>query len=125
MNNIGPADVVGYLKEDGYVGVMTKAINPPKWLVEQRERDKSRVGYDAYPEWLKNGVGCEFGAEIALLEPSLNWKEIWALPNGTRVVDCSDSVGGLKKARSIRWDNGDVTRRSAVSDQEPTDVRRA
>jgi hypothetical protein len=51
------------------------------------------------------------------------WKDIWALPNGTRVLDSSDSVRGIKNARLIRWDNGDITRRSAVSNQDATDVR--
>jgi hypothetical protein len=62
MNGIGPAVVTGFFKEDGYVGVMTKASQPPAWLVEQR---KTRTRDDA-PHWRKDGIGCEFGAEIRL-----------------------------------------------------------
>lgn len=67
MNGIGEAEVVGFFKEGGYVGVMTKALNPPKWLKDQREKDRKSADYDSRPAWRKEGFGCEFGAEIALL----------------------------------------------------------
>ena len=68
MNGIGPATVVGFFEEGGYVGVMTKATNPPKWLVEQRQRDRNRPDFANQPQWYKDGIGCEFGAEIALFQ---------------------------------------------------------
>jgi len=41
MNGIGDAEVVGFFKEEGYVGVMTKALDPPTWLKEQLSRNAS------------------------------------------------------------------------------------
>ena len=67
MNNIGEAEVVGYFKEAGWLGVMTKALNPPKWLADQREKERKSANFDSLPAWRKQGIGCEFGAEIALL----------------------------------------------------------
>jgi len=66
MNSIGRAVVVGYFEEGGYLGVMTKATNPPKWLVEQRARDHNRADFASKPQWYKDGIGCEFGSEIKL-----------------------------------------------------------
>lgn len=65
MNSIGWATVEGFFAEDGYLGVMTKAENPPEWLRQQRQRAATRYTSET-PEWLKRGIGCEFGAEIAL-----------------------------------------------------------
>jgi hypothetical protein len=72
MNGIGPATVVGFFEEGGYVGVMTKATNPPAWLKKQRADAKKDPRYASRPEWWKNDIGCQFGAEIAL--PALNWE---------------------------------------------------
>jgi hypothetical protein len=69
MNSIGWATVEGFFAEDGYLGVMTKAENPPQWLLEQRQRAATRYTPET-PEWLKRGIGCEFGAEIALKQPT-------------------------------------------------------
>jgi hypothetical protein len=69
MNSIGWASVEGFFAEDGYVGVMTKAEDPPQWLRDQRERVATRYTSET-PEWLKRGIGCEFGAEIALEQPA-------------------------------------------------------
>lgn len=70
MNGIGPAEVVGYFKEEGYVGLMTRALNPPKWLREHRERDRESGAYASFPQWKKDGIGCEFGAEVAeIMQP--------------------------------------------------------
>jgi hypothetical protein len=66
MNGIGPAVVVGFFEENGYVGVMTKATNPPKWLVDQRKRDKERQDWESKPKWYRDGIGCVFGVEVAL-----------------------------------------------------------
>ena len=63
MNGIGPATVEGYFMQGGYLGVMTKALNPPHWLRRQRKECRA----DA-PQWAKDGIGCEFGAEIATLK---------------------------------------------------------
>lgn len=67
MNGIGDAEVVGFFKEEGYVGVMTKALNPPSWLKEQRARERELTCYAALPQWRKDGIGCEFGAEVGEL----------------------------------------------------------
>lgn len=67
MNNIGPAEVVGYFQEEGYLGVMTRAANPPQWLKDQRERDRKNPRHADKPQWWKDGIGCEFGTEIAAL----------------------------------------------------------
>jgi hypothetical protein len=69
MNNIGWATVEGFFAEGGYLGVMTKAENPPEWLRQQRQRAATRYTPET-PEWLKRGIGCEFGAEIALEQPT-------------------------------------------------------
>lgn len=61
MNSIGPARVMGYFMEGGYLGVMTKALRPPKWLREQRKEEASRTDM---PQWWRDGIGCEFGTEI-------------------------------------------------------------
>ena len=66
MNSIGWATVKGFFESAGFVGVMALAENPPKWLKEQRKRDKSTN----QPQWIKDGIGCEFGAEIELQKPS-------------------------------------------------------
>jgi hypothetical protein len=65
MNSIGPAQVVGYFKEGGYLGVMTHAVNPPQWLIDQRARDRENPRHATKPQWWKDGIGCEFGTEIA------------------------------------------------------------
>jgi hypothetical protein len=67
INSIGEAEVTGFFKEGGFVGVMTKALDPPKWLKEQREKMRNASNFDSLPEWLKEGIGCQFGAEITLL----------------------------------------------------------
>lgn len=67
MNNIGEAEVMGFFKEGGWVGVMTKALQPPKWLQDQRDRERRSKDFNTLPAWRKDGIGCEFGAEIALL----------------------------------------------------------
>ncbi len=67
MNRIGAAEVVGYFKEGGFVGVMTKAINPPQWLKDQQNRERASANFASLPPWRKQGIGCQFGAEIALI----------------------------------------------------------
>lgn len=64
MNGIGPAIVKGYFASEDFLGVMTLATNPPKWLREQRERDRKDVRNKLRPGWWLEGIGCEFGAEI-------------------------------------------------------------
>ncbi len=66
-NGIGAAEVVGFFKEGDFVGVMTKVFNPPKWFKDQRKKERKSSSFDSLPEWRKQGIGCEFGAEIELL----------------------------------------------------------
>jgi len=66
VNNIGWALVKGYYASAGYLGVMTLPINPPMWLCEQWLEDKD----SERPEWAKQGIGCEFGSELSLVEPA-------------------------------------------------------
>ena len=69
LNNIGWAYVEGYFESDGFLGVMTRATNPPAWLRAQRRRDnRNNPNLTA---WQKKGIGCEFGAEIALKRPKV------------------------------------------------------
>jgi hypothetical protein len=70
MNGIGWATVKGFFTSEGFIGVMTLAENPPQWLVEQRKRDRSKANFASKPQWAKDGIGCEFGAEIALDKPT-------------------------------------------------------
>jgi hypothetical protein len=67
MNNIGEAEVVGFFKSGAWVGVMTKALDPPKYLKDQRAKERKSANFDSFPAWRKDGIGCEFGAEIVLL----------------------------------------------------------
>jgi hypothetical protein len=66
MNGIGPAVVVGYFEEGEYLGVMTKPINPPQWLKDQKRRESKSSSFASKPQWYKDGIGCEFGCEIKL-----------------------------------------------------------
>jgi hypothetical protein len=70
MNNIGWASIEGFFAEDGYVRVMTRAEDPPQWLREQRLRDQANPRHADKPDWWRQGIGCEFGAEIALEKPA-------------------------------------------------------
>jgi hypothetical protein len=67
MNNIGRALVKGYYASGEYVGVMTLPISPPGWLCEQWLEEQKNP---SSPEWVKEGIGCEFGSEVSLVEPS-------------------------------------------------------
>lgn len=67
MNGIGWAVVKGYFESAGYVGLMTLPTNPPKWLRDQRKRDL-KSGRQM-PDWMIEGIGCEFGAEMSLKRP--------------------------------------------------------
>jgi len=49
-NGVGPAEVVGYFVEIGWLGLLVKPLSPPTWFIEQN-------GY--------NATGHVFGAEIA------------------------------------------------------------
>lgn len=64
MNGIGEAEVVGFFKEEGFVGVMTKALNPPERLKKQRARERESAAFVNLPQWRKDGIGCEFGSEV-------------------------------------------------------------
>lgn len=69
MNSIGAATVVGYFASPGnaaetewYVGIMTRATNPPEWLRKQNQAGANRMDR---PQWWRDGIGCEFGTEIS------------------------------------------------------------
>ena len=70
MNRIGWAIVKGYFESCGYVGVMALPEDPPKWLLDQRRREKKEPGYADRPQWYKDGIGCFFGNEMALEQPA-------------------------------------------------------
>jgi hypothetical protein len=70
MNSIGWATVEGFFAEDGYLGIMTRAEDPPQWLRDQRQRDLTNPRHADKPDWWKQGIGCEFGTEIALEKPA-------------------------------------------------------
>lgn len=69
MNSIGWAVVKGYFASEGFLGVMTLATNPPKWLRAQQRRERQRQDGRQRPQWMLDGIGCEFGAEIELKRP--------------------------------------------------------
>jgi hypothetical protein len=69
MNRIGWAFVVGFFESGGYVGLMTKPTNPPKWLRDQQRRARKE---DGLPQWQRQGIGCTFGAECKLKRPTKN-----------------------------------------------------
>jgi hypothetical protein len=51
---------------------MTRATNPPLWLRRQNRQSAKDM---ANPLWMREGIGCEFGTEIALKNPRLKRKE--------------------------------------------------
>ena len=71
MNSIGWAKVMGYLESDHFLGVMTKATKPPVWLRKQlsRDRKEARSSAKPHPQWMLDGIGCEFGNELRLKRP--------------------------------------------------------
>jgi hypothetical protein len=62
MNNLGLATVMGYFSEGGYLGIMTRLHNPPEWLKKQKQQ---RLARKNDPQWVKDGIGCQFGTEIS------------------------------------------------------------
>jgi len=93
MNNIGWASVEGFFAEDGFLGVMTRAENPPQWLRDQRKRDLENPRHADNPEWWKKGIGCEFGAEIALDKPGPRVVK----PAPTPEAELEDALNNLSK----------------------------
>lgn len=58
INSIGVSRVVGYAEHDGYLGVMTVALNPPAFLLRNvAELGQTREEYDRLG-------ALSFGAEI-------------------------------------------------------------
>lgn len=80
LNGIGWAVVKGYFVSEtsyaNYVGVMTLPTNPPAWLKAQNRRDKKARENRNQPQWMIDGIGCEFGAEIELKRPKLVKKAV-------------------------------------------------
>lgn len=106
MNGIGWAVVKGYFESEGYIGVMTLATRPPKWLRDQRQRD-IKSGRPM-PGWMLEGIGCEFGTEIFAEAPSP------AQGDGIGIAMwCKDTInllGGQFKGRAeVGWDSYDYT----------------
>jgi len=60
MNSIGKAIVMGYFEAHGFLGVMTRSLNPPEYLRKQQVTSPGTLG------WQRAGIGCEYGAEISL-----------------------------------------------------------
>ena len=56
MNGLGPAVVVGYAVEDGYLGVLVNLESPPEWHIKQNADSR-----------LKGLPSLVFGPEIAPL----------------------------------------------------------
>jgi hypothetical protein len=67
MNGIGWAVVKGYFASEDYLGVMTKATKPPAYLRQQHRRNAKDM---SKPQWIREGIGCEFGTEILLKRPT-------------------------------------------------------
>ena len=72
MNSIGYAAVHGYFacydsRGVNYLEVMSKPEKPPMWLRNQMKREL-KSGW-IMPQWRKDGLGCEFGPEIAARKP--------------------------------------------------------
>jgi hypothetical protein len=57
MNGIGWAFVVGFFESCGYVGLMTKPINPPQWLRDQQKRELKEDRMRQPSERCLNGNG--------------------------------------------------------------------
>jgi hypothetical protein len=51
INNLGPATVTGYFRQDGFLGVLCRLEDPPEWHRKQNNNDPT---------------GHVFGAEIAI-----------------------------------------------------------
>lgn len=71
MNRIGPAIVKGYFEAGDpakavWLGVMTKATKPPAYLKRQQAEAKKDP---TLPEWMRSGIGAEFGSEILPTRP--------------------------------------------------------
>lgn len=50
VNSIGPAKVVGYGSQDGYLGVMVYPLDPPQWWIDQNGQpspDKPALAFGA------------------------------------------------------------------------------
>ena len=78
LNGIGWAFVVGFFESCGYVGLMTKPTNPPKWLRDQQKFEREKDGWPQLTgrtlrglfQWQRDGIGCTFGAECELKRPA-------------------------------------------------------
>lgn len=68
MNQIGPAEVIGYFSDAGWLGVLAKPLSPPEWFIRQE-------GY--------NRTCHVFGAEIGAV---LDKKPVIAGPNQAQLA---------------------------------------
>lgn len=92
MNAIGPAQVIGYFSQAGWIGLIVKPYTPPAWFIKQN-------GYDAQ--------GHVFGAEIApepIPAPEL------AGPNQAQLAALQRYANGRgrswKRELSLAWSTG-------------------
>jgi hypothetical protein len=117
MNSIGPAIVKGYFESEGYVGVMTLALNPPKWLQDQRKREAKDPRYMSKPTWVKEGIGCEFGTEILPIQ----W--LTFAPSGkSHTHSADDGVTGWRLhaiAATDKTTMGELGRKAAICGRRP------
>jgi hypothetical protein len=51
MNKLGPATVKGYFVEGGWLGILVKLSDPPKWWREQNKGEPGRLAHIFGPEF--------------------------------------------------------------------------
>lgn len=91
-NGIGPAKVVGYFVEGGWLGLLVKPFNPPEWFVRQN-------GYDARC----HVFGAEIGAE-PVAAPVLTGPDQAQLAALQRFANAKGRT--WKSALSMAWQTG-------------------
>jgi hypothetical protein len=64
---IGWARVKGYFTAASYVGVMTIPLSPPVWWLQQQAERRQSPGS---PQWMQQGITCNFGDELSGVDPS-------------------------------------------------------
>lgn len=97
VNRIGPGTVTGYYRENGYLGVMCIAHNPPEWLVRQQA---TRAADTSKPQWYRDGIVCPMGCEIALPTP-FDWDKL-AIEDRRKLLRNADLWDGNTYAAQ-RW----------------------
>lgn len=111
MNGIGPAIVKGYFAvypapdyeydRTIFVGVMTLATKPPAWLKRQNKEDQKNLNK---PRWIRDGIGCEFGTEIA--DPAVKKPRAPRKPKA-KVATREEQHGTYLDSGPQAWDDRD------------------